>query len=689
MAKKPTNKDLSQLKQMESQQQQMQVNAQAMQDIQAIQQQTNLMQQEGLNKAHDTELSAYSDYNGQNPEKNNLGVIGEKEVKEAYQTLLDYKKDKAQLEKRLEDHEKCWLMAHWDIKPDNQGTTSENKKERIKPKSAWLVNTILNKHADAMDNYPEPNILPRSQEDEETAKVLKEVVPVILEQNEYQKTYSDCAWDKNKFGTSIQGIFWNNDKYNGLGDVDIRNIDINQLYWKSGITDIQDSPNVFLVSYMDEEELKARYPELKDVSGKGPDDTFRLIHYGQSVDDIGQIAVFEWYYKRRIKVVNGLGIPTFKTVVHYVKFCEDKVLYASENDPNYSETGWYAHGKYPFVFDVLFPVKASACGMGYIDLIMDDQMYIDKLQQAILENAIAGARPRKAIRKDAGINVDQYLDIENPYVEFTGRLDDGSVVDLAPSPLNGIYEQVYLQKIQEMKDTSGNTAASQGQTSNVTTASGIASLQEAAGKLSRDASQESYRAFKQVCYQVIELIRQFYTVQRCFRITGETGENEYVTLDNSGLKPQDQGQVILPDGRILDLGKREPVLDIEVRPQKKSAYSKETQNQTALNLYQMGFFAPNNGDASLACLEMMDFDGVEKIRQKVQTNATLFMQVQQLTQILVQIAPEVAAQMGIINQAAIAASSNQPSGTSVSKTSKGSLSKQAAQATAESTSVRS
>ena len=38
--------------------------------------------------------------------------------------------------------------------------------------SAWLFNAILNKHADAMDNYPEPVVLPRERSDEESAKVL-------------------------------------------------------------------------------------------------------------------------------------------------------------------------------------------------------------------------------------------------------------------------------------------------------------------------------------------------------------------------------------------------------------------------------------------------------------------------------------------------------------------------------------
>lgn len=668
--------------QMQSQLEQMAVNEQAMADIQRIEQETKVLQQESVNKAHDPELSASSEFNGTGVVEN-LGVIGVNEVREAMATFQKYKEKKKNLEQKLSDFEKFWQLKHWEVVNAQRDTPSQ----RISPKSAWLVNTILNKHADAMDNYPEPNVLPRSFDDEETAKILSKVIPVILEHNDYQKTYSDCMWDKNKFGASVTGIFWNNDKNNGLGDIDIKRIDLTQLFWKAGIEDIQDSPNVFVVTYMEEEELKARYPEVKDV-GADTTDALKHIYYNENIDETGMVQVIDWYYKRRIKTVDSKGIPMFKTVVHYVKFCNEQVLYATENDPQFAESGWLAHGDYPFVVDVLLPMKANICGMGYIDLIADDQLFIDSLQRNILESADWNSRPRSIVNQAGGINEDEYLDTENAVIHCDGHLGDDSFRQLQANPLAPIYENVLLEKIQEMKDTSGNTAASQGQNSNVTTASGIASLQEAAGKLSRDSSQQTYRAFKLICYQVIELIRQFYTEQRCFRITGDTGQDEYVQFDNAGLQPQSQGQIPLPDGSVLDLGVREPILDIDVRPQKKSAYSKETQNQTAINLYQMGFFAPNNGDASMACLEMMDFDGVEKIREKVQQNMTLFNQVQQLSQILIQVAPDVAAKIGLINgiEAQVA---NQPTGKATKDTSRGSLSSQAANATRESTTVRS
>lgn len=674
LAQRPTEEEIRQL---QSQEAQMQVNEQALADIEAVQQQTRILEQEGINKSHDPELSPYSAANG----FPGTSVIGEKEVREAYATFEKYKEKKAKLEAKLDTYEKFWQLKHWE-------TLKNRSDERIEPVSSWLVNTILNKHADAMDNYPEPNVLPRALDDEATAKMLSKIIPAILEQNKFKKTYSACMWDKNKFGAGIYGVFWNNEKAGGLGDIDIKRTDISQLFWKPGIENIQDSPNLFMVTFMDIDELKARYPDIKVESGDTTD-TLKYVYYGENIEAENMVPVFDWYYKRRIRTIDNNGIPMFKTVVHYCKFVNENVLYATENDPTFAETGWLQHGDYPFVVDVLLPVKANVVGLGYIDLIADDQLYIDRLRRNILESADWNSRTRSVVNSSGGLNEEEYLDTNNAVIHFDGHLGDDSFRQLVPNPLPPIYQNVLLETIQEMKDTSGNTAASQGQNSNVTTASGIASLQEAAGKLSRDSSAESYEAFSEVCYQIIELIRQFYTEQRAFRISGDNGQDEYVQFDNSGLLPQDQGQLPLPDGKVLDLGSREPVLDVQVKPQKKSAYSKESQNQTAINLYNMGFFAPNNGDASLACLKMMDFDGVEKIREEVQKNATLFAQVQQLSQILVQLAPEVAMQLGIGEAAMATLTSNQPTGGKVSQETRGSLSAQAANTTKESTAPRS
>lgn len=543
--------------------------------------------------------------------------IGEEQIKKAMQTLLTYKNEKQGLENRLRENELMWRMAHWMLAP---GRDNKNNEKRIKPKSAWLVNTILNKHADAMDNFPEANILPRSKDDEKVAKILSQIMPVILEQAGFNKAYSRLQWYKPKNGTGVYGCFWDKEMDNGIGNISIKKESLGNLYWKSNVEDLQDSPNLFHVKVEDNETLKAKYPNIElDNRDQWKFTAADLYKDDNNVDMSEQTVVIDWYYKKRKKIIDKAGVTKVITVLHLCTFCNGQVLFATENDDAYKDNGLYDHGKYPFIFDVLFPVENSCTGFGYIDMIKDDQLFIDKMQQAFLENTAWNSKPRHAVRSDSGLNEEEFLDTANDLVHFDGDLGENAFRPIPANPLPPISMQVYLEKIQEMKDTSGNTASSQGQNSNVTSASGIASLQEASGKLSRDANQASYEAFKDLVYMVIELIRQFYDVPRIYRITDEIGHSDYVTFDNTGIKPIPQDPI---NG--MELADRVPILDIEVKPQKRNAYSKETQNQTAINLYNLGFFAPNNADASLACLDMMEFDGIEKVRENVANNKTLY-----------------------------------------------------------------
>lgn len=617
--------------------------------------------------------------------------IGEEQIKKAENTLQKYREGKKILDTKITENEEFWKLNHWDVMQRNaSGNPGNHEQERIKPKSAWLFNTIINKHADAMDNYPTVNILPRSRDDEATAKQLSCIVPVIMEQNDYEKVYSNSEWYKQKNGGSTQGVFWNNEKENGLGNIDIRNIDMLNLFWKPNISNIQDSPHLFYVQMMESDEVKERYPQLENISGN--EKLTEEYRNPESVDDSNMVAVVDWYYKKRVKFVDENGLSQIRTILHFCKFCCGQVIFATENEESFKMTGLYDHGMYPFVVDVLFPVEKSVCGMGYIDIHKDNQLYVDKLDQGIMENSITNSRPRWLVKGSSSVNEEELLDISKPIVHAEGDISENAVRTLNGNTLPSIYENVRLQKIQEMKDTSGNTASSQGQASSVTSASGIASLQEAAGKLSRDANSESYRAYKQVVYLVIELIRQFYTEDRTFRITGEDGKQEYIEFNNSGLA----------------LENRKPIMDIVAKPQKKNAYSKETQNQTALNLYGMGFFAPSNADAALACLEMMDFDGIEKMKEKISQNGTLLQMVIQLQQqlqtyanALIQAGVVIDAQNGtnIVGQIAgqqqdaqnqLMQKLQSGSGTRTTATSdsRGSLSSQAASASRASTSPR-
>ena len=574
--------------------------------------------------------------------------IGPAEVAEAQATLERYRSGKAALERRIIDNDLWFRLRYW------KQYKNHMMDDKTKPSSGWLFNAIANKHADAMDNYPEPNVLPRAADDEQTAKELSSILPVILEQSDYEKVWSDAWWRKLKQGTGVKGVFWDPTARGGVGDIAIRCVDLLRLYWEPGVMDIQDSPNFFSLSIENSKQLEERWPKLADHTGSSLS-VAQYVH-DDTISTADKSIVVDWYYKK----TDASG----RQVLHYCKFCNGIVLYASENDPETRERGFYDHGKYPFVFDPMFQEEDSPAGFGFIDVMKDTQASVDKLNQAMDENAVLAAKVRYIVSDNAGINEEELADFKKDVVHVSGRLDDAGFQQLQVAAMQGNCMGYRDSRVEEMKQVSGNWDVSQGGVaSGITAASAIAALQEAGSKLSRDMLKSAYRAFAQECYLVIDLMRQFYDEQRVFRITGETGQNVFVQFSGQQLRAGPE-QVL---GGVT-LGGREPVFDITISAAKKSTFSKLSQNETAKECYQLGFFAPQNADAALAALEMMDFEGIEKVRERVQQNGTLYQQLQAAMQQIVQLSATLdaltAGAANVTGAAANAANANQQKATS-------------------------
>ncbi len=533
--------------------------------------------------------------------------IGEKEIAKARETLQKYKAGKSNLEQKVIDSEQWYKLRSWECMRKKSGDSGA-----VEPASGWLFNAIANKHASAMDNYPCPNILPREEGDQGEARALSAILPVILEQNDFEDVYDREVDDKLKNGTGIFGVFWDGKKLNGLGDISVEAVDVLNLFWEPGVTDIQDSRNLFHVALRDSDLLEEEYPELKGKVGASSID-LSTYQYDDSVDTKDKSAVVDWYYKKR---------QGGRTVLHYCKFVNDTVLFATENEAEYRDRGWYDHGQYPYVFDPLFRMKGTPCGFGFVDVAKSAQEYIDRGNQAILQNMLANARPRHFIRNDGSVNEEEYADMSKDFVHVDGNLGQDSVVPIQGKSLSSIYVQVVRDKVDELKETTGNRDISTGGTaSGVTAASAIAAMQEAGSKLDRDSSKASYRAFRKVCGLVIELIRQFYDLPRSFRIVGENGGAEFVHYSNEGIVPQNQGVELG-----VDLGYRLPVFDIQISAERQSPYSKMSQNELALQFYSAGFFNPQMAQQAMMCLDMMDFDRKDFIMQKIAQSGMAYQQ---------------------------------------------------------------
>lgn len=545
--------------------------------------------------------------------------VGKEQLKKFTKILREYKAGKSRTEARIIAAEQWWKLRN---------TAEEQKKTEIgadggfTSSSAWLHNVITSKHADAIEAYPEPNILPREEGDKAEAKMLSSIVPCILEQNDFEEVYNDAMWSKMKFGTAAYKVVWDKNIAGGLGDIRVDKINLLNVYWEPGIEDIQKSRYIFQTELVDKDILRQKYPELEG-SLKGQGVLSARFLYDDTVNTSDKATVIEVYYH----VFQG-----GKRVLHYCKYVEDHVLYATENEMQpisddmgnaiaapMAQTGLYDHGEFPFVFDPLFPIEGSPCGYGFIDLGINPQTAIDLMNTAFVKNTVVGSIPRYISNNDeASINESEMLDTKNPVIHIKGSIDEMSLRLMPHNSLDGNYLNLLDRYIQEMRETTGNTETSTGNiSSGVTAASAIAALQEAAGKGSRDSNQASYRAYEKIVKLCIELIRQFYTLPRQFRILGEYGSMQFIQYSNAGLMQQQPGF----SG---EMGYRKPEFDIKVYAQKRSVYTKLANNEMAIQFFQIGFFNPQMAEQALMCLEMMDFDNKDEIMQKVSRNAMVF-----------------------------------------------------------------
>lgn len=543
-------------------------------------------------------------------------------VKKALEILQEYQRGKEQLDAKIVDNEMWYRSRHWDI------IRKKQKRDEPEPVTAYLFNILANKHADAMDNFPKPNFLPKGREDEQEAIRLTEIVPAVLKANNYRKVYSNAWWYKLKHGFVIKGMFWDAEAGNGLGDIKPSYIDALNCAWEPGITDIQDSKNFFVWALEDTEYLKKQMPEIADrLSSDKPIVPKQYVQDDQS-DLSKKTLMIDWYY--------FIDSPSGKKTLQLCKLAGDVAYFCSEDYPEFVEKGYYECNQYPVEFDVLFPEEGTITGFGFIDVAKNPQIYIDKMDAIIVENAFKAGRKRFFFKRGGNININQAADWSNEFIEVEGNIGEENIREFQVAPLNPFIIEHRKEKIAEVKEISSNDVFNSGSGGKgVTAASAIYALQEAGNKVSRDMIATSYEVFRREMTFLVEHIRQLYNVTRTFRIDKPNGSYEFVDYNNEGLQPQQ-----LPAMYEGEEPKyRKPEFDIDISPEKSNPYSTMLHNEMAKEMFSAGFFNPQMAEPALVALEMMTFEGKEKIAEMIRNNSMMYQQMMQMQQTLMRVQP--------------------------------------------------
>ena len=351
-----------------------------------------------------------------------------------------------------------------------------------------------------------------------------------------------------------------------------------------------------------------------------------------------------------------------KPKLHFAKFSGEYLIFASEDERDDDGTllypnGYYEHGIYPFFFDFVYPAEQSVAGFGYCDVIKPLQDYIDSLDSLIQVNNRLAGKPRMIVSKNLGIGADELSDTNREILMAEGEINPQMIYKLDIDALPAQVIAVRDARIAELKEIVGNRDFQQGGTANgVTSGTALSVLQSVGDKISRDIIQNSYRCYKRIVLCIIELIRQFYTVERTIRIIGKDGDYKFEKFDNSRLQrrgatppngsmlastPTMQGEPlngvfgqdlgVIEDGAYgVDMSALSaenedtsgflgfddddiPYFDVKLSVQKTNPYSRELANQTILELANLGLFNPQNLEYNMPVLSALQFEGKDEL----------------------------------------------------------------------------
>lgn len=507
-------------------------------------------------------------------------------IAKAYQQYQRYMSDMAAWREKVKENDK-WYKCNYS-RPLAAGANEPA------PATAFISSAIFSRYADYIDNYPTPNVLERRPEDTETAKKLRDIIPIILELSEFKKKYKRNCYNKMKNGSGIYGVFY--DEVNKAVQISV--VDVLDFYCDIHCDDIQDSQYIFVRNAVDNQWLKAQYPQYADLF-EG-DCTIEGREGNYTSND--RTEVLDCYYKKP----DG--------TVHMMKMIKESMVIDATEDRQGYENGLYNHRLYPFIIDTMYPDDDNIMGFSLIDITRNPQMYIDKLDAAILKNAMLSSHPRWLIKDNGGINKREFTDMSNEVISSAADVDEKNIRMFQVNSLPTFVREHRERKIDELKEIAGSRDWQTGGTAKgVTAASAIEALQSTGQKLSRANIDDTYDSYRQLVYMVIELMRQFFTTPETYRITNENGKKEFIKFSNKEMYSNKVDAFGSETGST-----RKAEYDVQVIPQKENPFTRETNNQTINALWTAGYFVPDNMKLSIMALKCMHFDGKDQLIEMMQ-----------------------------------------------------------------------
>ena len=474
-----------------------------------------------------------------------------------------------------------------DPEQDLPGTPEQEKALQLQTLKSTLNNCV----ADQVDNTPEALMLPQRPEVQSVADEMTRVVEFIVEQNDGETFFRRRAEDFLIAGTAVTQVIWDEDMDRGKGNVAMIRVPLENMIWdpQTG-EDIQQARAIMKLSWHPLSWYTEHYPDKAQYIG---DEAASHNHvaepdsFGALIDQQeGRALLMEYWYRRYDARKRRYTI---------------NVAYLAGGALLDVYTDVYAHGLYPFQFDVMTPIDGLPVGEGMVAELTPMMRYINRYAHYIDVNLRYSSKARMLVRKNNGIDRNQLADWSTNIIEGDSVTDE-DVRWLETKPFTSLASQQMYSFQNDMKQDSGQNQFARGEvTGGITAASAISALQEAGGKITRLRTNALSSGYKNIVEQILWLVAEFYTEERTALVVGENNELIPLTLSAEHLMGKRQKGHLAP-----------PPYVVRIQIQRKNPTRIQAQNDLILQAYSMAAQAQQNFPLSVL-FRLLTVDGKEKL----------------------------------------------------------------------------
>lgn len=452
-----------------------------------------------------------------------------------------------------------------------------------------LKATINNCVADQIQNMPEAKLTPETPDKEELSDDLQDAVRfVVYDVNDFEQLHRRRVEDLFCTGTSVTQIVWDESANFGKGDIAMIRWPIEAFVWDPKAEDIQDARALIKVSWHPVEWFKEHYPDQAG-SITGEDNSYNQVgipstQINLSANDSPRAMLLEYWYR------------TYKDGKYHINvaYLANHVLLDKREDI-------YAHGMYPFVFDVHSVIEGQPVGEGLVSELTPMMRYINRYAQYLDTNLRKSSKGRMLVRRGSGFNKADLADYSKDMIEGDNIIKGQDWDWISNEPLNQMIVQQMLNMQSDMKRDSGANEYSRGETSQgITSAKAIIALQEAGGKIAGLRTDILNNGFKRMVEQVLWLMAQYYDNKRMMLITGKAQEKKSVTISGEEYFGTTHDSVPPPPYRVqVEIHKRNPLRI-------------EAMNEMFMEIYKMAAQSQQDFPISLL-LRLLNFEGKDRL----------------------------------------------------------------------------